>query len=139
MYFFPHFRLKRFIGLGVGAGANIISRFAVSRIIINVVPPRFAVGQISSVNIIVRLVVSHVSKTLELYWCSAMDMLPRLCDKALGVIIPFVRTYLCESVFSSLLTIKTKSRNCLNPQADMQITIGNKVPCFDKTIARKQE
>ena len=54
------------------------------------------------------------SKTLEQYWCCAMNMFPRLCEKALSMLIPFATTYLCESGFSTLLSIKTKSRNRLN-------------------------
>ncbi|CAM1323965.1 ZBED8 (predicted) [Pycnogonum litorale] len=79
------------------------------------------------------------SKTLEEYWCLAMDMFPRLCEKALGVLIPFATTYLSESGFSTLLSIKTKSRNRLNAQADMRIAISNIVPRFEKLITKKQE
>ena len=79
------------------------------------------------------------SKTLEEYWRSAMDMYPQLRKKALGVLIPFATTYLCESGFSSLLSIKTKSRNRLNPQADLRVAISKKVPRFDKIINKKQE
>ena len=79
------------------------------------------------------------SKTLEEYWCVTMNIFQRLCEKALGVIIPFATTYLCESGFSSLLSIKIKYRNCMNPQSHMQISISNKVPRFDKVIAKKQE
>ncbi len=38
-----------------------------------------------------------------------MAMFPKLCEKALAVFIPFATTYLCESGFSTLLSIKTKS------------------------------
>lgn len=79
------------------------------------------------------------SKTLEQYWCLAMDMFPRLCEKALSVFIPFATTYLCESGFSALLSIKTKSRNRLGAQADMRIAISNKVPRFEKLLSNKQE
>ena len=79
------------------------------------------------------------SKTLEQYWCLAMDMFPKLCEKALSVLILFATTYLCESGFSALLSIKTKSRNRLNAQADMRVAISNKLPRFEKLLSNKQE
>ena len=51
------------------------------------------------------------SKTLEEFWCSALDVFPTLGGKALHVLMPFATTYLCESGFSSLLSIKTPSKN----------------------------
>ena len=75
------------------------------------------------------------SKCLEQYWCCTMNMFPRLCEKAPRMLIPFATTYLCESRFSTLLSIKTKSSNRLNAQADMRITISNKVPRLRKFCA----
>ena len=68
-----------------------------------------------------------------------MNMFPKLVEKALSTLISFVTTYLCESGFSPLLSIKTKSRNRLNAQADMQIAISNKMPRFQKVLCDKQE
>ncbi len=67
-----------------------------------------------------------------------MRMFPKLCEKGLVVFIPFATTYLCESGFSTLLSIKTKSRNRLNPQADMRIDISNKIPRFEKLINKNE-
>ena len=78
-------------------------------------------------------------KNLDEYWCSAMEMFPNLSEKALVMLIPFAATYLCESGFSTLLSIKTKSRNRLNAQADMRIAISNKVPRFEKLVSDIQE
>ncbi|CAF87073.1 unnamed protein product, partial [Tetraodon nigroviridis] len=77
------------------------------------------------------------SKTLEEYWCSAIVSFPGLCETALAVLIPFATTWLCESGFSTLLSIKTKSRNCLNAQADVRAAISNIVPCFERLISMK--
>ena len=68
-----------------------------------------------------------------------MDMFPKLCYKALSVLISFATTYLCQSGFSALLLIKTKSRNHLSAQVDMQFAISNKVPHFEKLQSNKQE
>ena len=79
------------------------------------------------------------SKTLEQYCYCTMNMFQRLCEKTLSMLIPFATTYLCESGFSTLLSIKTKSRNCLNAQTDMRNAISNKVPSFEKVLCNKQE
>lgn len=78
------------------------------------------------------------SKTSEEYWCSAMVSFQGLCETALAVLIPFATTWLCESGFSTLLSIKTKSRNRLNAQADMRVAISNVVPRFERLISMKQ-
>lgn len=62
-------------------------------------------------------------------------MFPRLCENALAVTIPFATTYLCESEFSTPLSVKTKSGNRLNAQADMRTDLSNS-STFEK---RKQE
>ena len=55
------------------------------------------------------------------------------------MLISFATTYLCESGFSALLSIKTKSRNHLSAQADMRVAISNKLPRFEKLLSNKQE
>ena len=79
------------------------------------------------------------SKTLEEYWCCSMNIFPKLSEKALSTHIPFATTYLCESGFSTFLSIKTKSRNRLNAQAELRIAISNKIPRFQKVLCNKQE
>jgi len=79
------------------------------------------------------------SKTLGEYWCSAMAMFLGLCETALVVLTPFTTYYLCESKFSTLLSIKPKSRNCLNTQADVPAVISNIVPRYEKLVNKKQE
>ena len=68
-----------------------------------------------------------------------MDMFSKLCEKALSVLIPFATTYLCQSGFIALLSIKTKSRNHLSAQADMRVAISNKVPRLEILLSNKQE
>ena len=78
------------------------------------------------------------SKTVEQNLCCSMNMFPKLGEKVLSTLIPFATTYLCESGFSTLLSIKTKSRNRLNAQADMRIAIRNKIPRFQKVLCNKR-
>ena len=79
------------------------------------------------------------SKTLEQYWCCSMNMFPKLSKKALSTLIPFATTYLCGFGFSTLLSIKTKSRNRLNAQADMRTAISKKILRFQKVLYDKEE
>ena len=79
------------------------------------------------------------SKTLEEYWCSSVVSFPGLCEAARVVFIPFVTTWLCESGFRTLLSIKTKSRNRFNAQADIRVAISNIVQQFQRLISMKQE
>ena len=79
------------------------------------------------------------SKSLEQYWCLALSSFPKLSETALSVLIPFATTYLCESGFSTLLSIKTKSRNRLNVQADMRVAISSITPRFEQIVSKKQE
>ena len=56
------------------------------------------------------------------FWAQLKDK-PILSREAEKALIPFPTTYLCEQGFSSLVTIKTKSRNLLNPQHDLRCSL----------------
>ena len=43
------------------------------------------------------------------FWASQMETYPVLAKKALDVLMPFTTTYLCETGFSCLLHIKSKT------------------------------
>jgi hypothetical protein len=49
------------------------------------------------------------SKSLGEFWCSLIEAYPRLVKRAVKALISFATTYLCESGFSTLVTIKTKN------------------------------
>ena len=55
------------------------------------------------------------------------------------MLIPFAKTYLCKSGLSTFLSIKKKSRNTLNAEADMQIAISNKVQRIEKETGAKKQ
>ena len=65
---------------------------------------------------------------------NGMVSLQGLCETVLVVLIPFTTTWLRESGFSNLLSIKAKSRNHLNANA-----ISNIVPSFKGLTSKKQE
>ena len=53
---------------------------------------------------------------------------------AVKALLPFVTTCLCESGFSTLTQIKTKTRNCLEPENDMRLSLSKIVPHFDRVV-----
>lgn len=63
----------------------------------------------------------------------------KTCCKTIHVLSPYALIYFCKTRFSSFLTIKTKSRNCLNSQANLQISVRKRVPNFGKMMDEKQE
>ena len=48
------------------------------------------------------------------------------------MLLPFATTYLCETGFSALTTIKTKARNRLDPQHDLRCALTSIEPRFEK-------
>ena len=79
------------------------------------------------------------TRQLEHFWTSQLEAYPTLAKKVLEVLVPFATSYLCETGFSCLLHIKTKSRNRLDSQHDMRVALCTKTPRFDAIIAKKQQ
>ena len=82
---------------------------------------------------------SFNSQNLDTFWISLQDSYPQLARAAIIKIIPFVTTYLCESGFSTMVTIKTKQRNRLNQRHDMRVSLSCTLPNFAELIADKEE
>jgi len=61
-----------------------------------------------------------------------------LTKHALEVIVPFITTYLCETGFSSLLTIETKLRTRLIPKDDMRVALSTTAPRISQIVRGKQ-
>ena len=55
---------------------------------------------------------------IDSFWLIARQEYPKISQKAVQIILPFSTTYLCESIFSSLSQIKTKSRSQLKSIED---------------------
>jgi hypothetical protein len=79
------------------------------------------------------------SKGPEEFWYSLTEAYPRIVNRAMEVLIPFATTHLSESGFSTLVTIKTKSRNRLNVQHDMRVALSKTTPQFNVLIQAKQQ
>ena len=79
----------------------------------------------------------YESSLLETFWCSIQTGYPTLAKRALQVLVPFATTWLCELGFSSLLYLKNKYRNALDPENDLLIALSRKVPHFEQIFAKR--
>ena len=75
---------------------------------------------------------------LSTFWCAQLEMFPLLARSALNILVPFATTYLCESGFSTLVSIKTKPRIRLDPGYDMRVAITKKKTRFKLIIEKMQ-
>ena len=80
-----------------------------------------------------------VTKSLSQFWSSMLTSYPKLSTEALGVIVPFASTYLCESGFSPLMHIKSKARNQLDLEDDMRIAISKTQPRISRLACNMQQ
>jgi len=75
---------------------------------------------------------------LNNFWVSMMKSYPRLSKAALIKLIPFASTYLSETAFSALISIKSKSRNRLEVEADIRCALSQTLPNFDLLASEKR-
>ena len=74
---------------------------------------------------------------LSYFWMSrAANAFKIAHEEAVKKLLPFATTYLCEQGFSTLLNIKTKQRNRLDPEDSMQIALTSKCPNFDVIVSK---
>jgi len=73
------------------------------------------------------------------FWCKLETAYPTLTQRAYRVLVPFVTTYLCESGFSALLTLKTKARNMLNVKHDMRLCLSQTSPRINLLVNNKPQ
>ena len=57
---------------------------------------------------------------------------------ALKKLIPFATTYECETAFSTLLAIKTKSLNRLEVTNEMRVALAKTKPNLEELVQAKQ-
>ena len=58
--------------------------------------------------------------SLNDYWAKYLRIYKNMGSVAIRTLLPFSSTYLCESGFSTLVSIKTKCRNKLECEADLR-------------------
>jgi len=82
----------------------------------------------------------HSNKNISKFWIKIQSEYPALTEEALKKLIPFSTTYLCEAGFSTMTTIKTKSRNRLDISPTMRISLSKSIePRIDKIISNQQQ
>ena len=79
-----------------------------------------------------RLKSYYIKHTYEEFWCHAYASYKTIGEFALRILVPFGTTYLCEKSFSTLVNIKTKYRNRVDPVPQMIVSISKIKPRFAK-------
>lgn len=83
---------------------------------------------------------SFEDNTLDKFWAIMMNIYPKVAAKPLSLLTAFTSTYLCESAFSNVVTIKTKARNSmLNLESDLRCAISKVKPDIKLIVAEKQQ
>ncbi|XP_067932789.1 protein FAM200C-like [Watersipora subatra] len=75
---------------------------------------------------------------IEHFWVQAQRLYPNISLAAFKMLIPFASTYFCESAFSAMLTIKSKSRNRLEVEADLRCALSTTTPNIKILVSSKQ-
>ena len=83
------------------------------------------------------LEMSYSGNNICKFWISVSEEYKELFQQSLKILVQFRSTYLCESGFSALTTIKTKYRNRLNIEDDMRLALSNIVPNIERTCVWK--
>ena len=78
-------------------------------------------------------------KSLNALLATMYGSYPRVAVAALTLLVAFPSTYLCESAFSSMVQIKTKSRNGLiDLESDLRCAISKVEPNIEALVQSKQ-
>ena len=73
------------------------------------------------------------------FWATMYGSYPRVAVAALTLMVAFPSMYLCESAFSSMVQIKTKSRNRLiDLESDLRCAISKVEPNIEALVQAKQ-
>ena len=80
-------------------------------------------------------------KTLPVteFWLSVALSYPEISKVALKKLLAFSSTWLCESVFSMLVCMKSKQRNRLDVEHDILCALSTTEPRISKLVAKAQE
>ena len=71
------------------------------------------------------------------FWFSMLQEYPELAKRALGPLISFPTTYLCEAAMSALVNIKTTYGNRLRVANDMRIALSIINPHIDELVSKR--
>ena len=59
--------------------------------------------------------------------------------EATKMLLPFATTYLCEQGFSTLVNLKTKYRNRLNPEDSILVAVTSKIPDIEFVVSKMKQ
>ncbi|XP_076062511.1 zinc finger BED domain-containing protein 5-like [Oratosquilla oratoria] len=62
---------------------------------------------------------------LETFWVKYLHVYPLTSHQALRILTMFGSTYMCETAFSTFVSIKTKYRNLLNVEGDLRCALSS--------------
>ena len=83
---------------------------------------------------------SFEDKSLENFWVMTEKAYPKVAEKPLTLLTVFPSTYLCDSVFSSVVAVKTKAPNrLLDVDSDLRCAISKIAPRISSIVDKKQE
>ena len=83
--------------------------------------------------------ISFGTMSIAEFWPTMTTSYPKVAKIALHKLMPFVATYLCESGFSILLTIKSKARNRLQVQSDLRCALSKTKPRIELLCQDEQQ
>jgi hypothetical protein len=80
------------------------------------------------------------NKNIGQFWIKVQNEYTRLEEEVLKVLIPFSTTYLCENRFSTMRTIRSKTRNRLEFSSAMIISLTKSITLrIDELISYQQQ
>ena len=77
-------------------------------------------------------------KSLSYFWIGVEFEYPMLLRKAVNILLPFSTSYLCETVFSALMAMKTKYISQLQVGNDLRVCLSKITPRIDILCKEKQ-
>ena len=81
----------------------------------------------------------YSEKNLGDFWFTMCKSYKRILEPAVQALLLFPSTWLCESIFSVMLGIKSKYRSQLKtPEYDLRCAVGNVSPRINGLVAKKQ-
>ncbi len=78
------------------------------------------------------------SQTLCEFWLGVEREFTLIGQKAVEILLPFATSYLCETGFSAVASLKTKYRSRLNIEHDLRVAISKLLPRFQQICSEKQ-
>jgi hypothetical protein len=85
-----------------------------------------------------RFKIIFKEKSLLEFWCEVSKD-PSLGRNAMTALLPFGSTYLCEITFSATALIKTRQRNCLQLEPDLNLAVSTIPPRIDVDIFKQAQ